>query len=127
LVFVEDVMHSGDALPIVKANTSMAGAISEMSSKRLGMIGITDDSGLLVGIFTDGDLRRALSQRVDVHNIEVGDMMTPSPHTIPPSALAAEALQLMQSHSINGLFAVDSMGRPIGALNTLDLIRARII
>jgi arabinose-5-phosphate isomerase len=127
LVFVEDVMHSGDALPIVKANTSMADAISEMSSKRLGMIGVTDDSGLLVGIFTDGDLRRALSQRVDVHTMAIKEVMTSSPHTIPPSALAAEALQLMQSHSINGLFAVDSTGRPIGALNTLDLIRARII
>lgn len=127
LVFVEDLMHAAEDMPLVDSQASMADAISEMSSKRLGMVGITDDSGRLVGIFTDGDLRRTLGQRVDIHASIVADVMRSSPQTISPTALAAEALQLMQSHSINGLFAVDAKGLPVGALNALDLIRARIL
>ena len=127
LVFVEDLMHAAEDMPLVDSQASMADAISEMSSKRLGMVGITDNSGRLVGIFTDGDLRRTLGQRVDIHASIVADVMRSSPQTISPTALAAEALQLMQSHSINGLFAVDTTGRPVGALNALDLIRARIL
>jgi len=127
LVFVEDLMHAAEDMPLVDSQASMADAISEMSSKRLGMVGITDNSGRLVGIFTDGDLRRTLGQRVDIHASIVADVMRSSPQTISPTALAAEALQLMQSHSINGLFAVDTTGCPVGALNALDLIRARIL
>lgn len=127
LVFVEDLMHAAEDMPLVDNQASMADAISEMSSKRLGMVGITDNSGRLVGIFTDGDLRRTLGQRIDIHASIVADVMRSSPQTISPTALAAEALQLMQSHSINGLFAVDATGRPVGALNALDLIRARIL
>jgi len=120
-------MHAAEDMPLVDSQASMADAISEMSSKRLGMVGITDNSGRLVGIFTDGDLRRTLGQRVDIHASIVADVMRSSPQTISPTALAAEALQLMQSHSINGLFAVDTTGCPVGALNALDLIRARIL
>lgn len=126
LIYVEDLMHASDALPIVTSHTSLANAISEMSSKRLGMVGVIDDVGRLVGIFTDGDLRRVLQKKIDVHEMIVGEVMTASPHTISPSMLAAEAVEMMQRHSINGLFAVDPDGKPVGALNALDLIRARI-
>ena len=126
LIYVEDLMHAGDTLPIVKKQTSLADAISEMSSKRLGMVGVIDDVGRLVGIFTDGDLRRVLQKKINVHEVIVGEVMTASPHTISPSMLAAEAVEMMQRHSINGLFAVDPDGKPVGALNALDLIRARI-
>ncbi len=104
-------MHAAEDMPLVDSQASMADAISEMSSKRLGMVGDNRRLRSLVGIFTDGDLRRTLGQRVDIHASIVADVMRSSPQkTISPTALAAEALQLMQSHSINGLFAVDATG-----------------
>lgn len=126
LVHVEDLMHTGEALPLVQVNTSLIDALAEMSAKGLGMVGIVDDQGLLAGIYTDGDLRRTLNQETDVHDCRIDTVMVRSPHTIAPEALAAEAVEMMQRHSINGLFAVDSGGRPVGALNALDLIRAGV-
>ena len=126
LVYARDVMHTGDALPLVTHTTSLLDALAEMSAKRLGMIGIIDDDGLLCGIYTDGDLRRSLNQGVDVNRCEVGSVMVQKPHTIPATTLAAEVVELMQRHSINGVFVVDADGRPAGALNALDLIRAGV-
>ena len=126
LVYVRDVMHTGDALPLVTHTTSLLDALAEMSAKRLGMIGVIDDDGLLCGIYTDGDLRRSLNQGVDVNRCEVGSVMVQKPHTIPATTLAAEGVELMQRHSINGVFVVDADGRPAGALNALDLIRAGV-
>ncbi len=126
LVYVRDVMHTGDALPLVTHTTSLLDALAEMSAKRLGMIGVIDDDGLLCGIYTDGDLRRSLNQGVDVNRCEVGSVMVQKPHTIPATTLAAEVVELMQRHSINGVFVVDADGRPAGALNALDLIRAGV-
>jgi arabinose-5-phosphate isomerase len=126
LVYVRDVMHTGDALPLVTHTTSLVDALAEMSAKRLGMIGVVDDDGLLCGIYTDGDLRRSLNQGVDVNRCEVGSVMVQKPHTIPVTTLAAEVVELMQRHSINGVFVVDADGRPVGALNALDLIRAGV-
>ena len=126
LVYVRDVMHTGDALPLVTHTTSLLDALAEMSAKRLGMIGVIDEDGLLCGIYTDGDLRRSLNQGVDVNRCEVGSVMVQKPHTIPATTLAAEVVELMQRHSINGVFVVDADGRPAGALNALDLIRAGV-
>ena len=126
LVHVEDLMHTDKALPLVQIGTSLINALAEMSAKNLGMVGIVDDQGLLAGIYTDGDLRRTLNQETDVHDCQIDTVMVRSPHTIPPEALAAEAVEMMQRYSINGLFAVDSSGRPAGALNALDLIRAGV-
>ena len=126
LVYARDVMHTGDALPLVTHTTSLLDALAEMSAKRLGMIGIIDDDGLLCGIYTDGDLRRSLNQGVDVNRCEVGSVMVQKPHTIPATTLAAEVVELMQRHSINGVFVLDADGRPVGALNALDLIRAGV-
>ena len=126
LVYVRDVMHTGDDLPLVTHTTTLLDALAEMSAKRLGMIGVIDDDGLLCGIYTDGDLRRSLNQGVDVNRCEVGSVMVQKPHTIPATTLAAEVVELMQRHSINGVFVVDADGRPAGALNALDLIRAGV-
>jgi len=126
LVYVRDVMHTGDALPLVTHTTSLLDALAEMSAKRLGMIGVIDEDGLLCGIYTDGDLRRSLNQGVDVNRCNVGSVMVQKPHTIPATTLAAEVVELMQRHSINGVFVVDADGRPAGALNALDLIRAGV-
>ncbi|KAA3623553.1 MAG: KpsF/GutQ family sugar-phosphate isomerase [Proteobacteria bacterium] len=127
LLFVHDVMHSEDRVPVVSENASLRDALIEMSSKGLGMTGIVDEDGRLVGIFTDGDLRRTLARSVDVYDCQIRDVMTRDPKTTREDVLAAELIKVMQTHSINGIFAVDENRRVIGALNTLDLIRAGIL
>ena len=126
LVHVKDLMHTGDALPLVSPDASLTDALAEMSAKHLGMVGIVDNEGLLVGIYTDGDLRRTLNQGTEINTCRIDNVMVCSPRTIAPDTLAAEAVEMMQRHSINGLFAVDQNGRPVGALNALDLIRAGV-
>ena len=126
LVHVEDLMHTGEALPLVSVDTSLTDALAEMSAKHLGMVGIVDNEGLLAGIYTDGDLRRTLNQGTDVNACRIDHIMVRSPRTIAPDTLAAEAVEMMQRYSINGLFAVDADKRPVGALNALDLIRAGV-
>ncbi len=127
LLYVKDVMHTGDRIPVVKLDANLRDALIEMSSKGLGMTGVVNADGTLAGIFTDGDLRRTLSQAVDVHDFRINTVMTLDPKTTSPDALAAELIKVMRTHSINGIFAVDSDGRIQGALNTLDLIRAGIV
>ncbi len=127
LLYVRDVMHTGERIPLVSRDARVRDALIEMTTKGLGMTGIVDDSGRLLGIFTDGDLRRTLGSLVDVYDCHISDVMTPRPKTTSADALAAELLKIMQTHSINGIFAVDADGRVEGALNTLDLIRAGIL
>ena len=113
---------------VTREESSAASDVHKRQSlKRLGMVGVINAEGLLVGMFTDGDLRRTLSQNINVHESYIEAVMTSSPHKISRSILAVEALEMMQLHSINGLFVVDRNGHPIGALNALDLIRARIL
>ena len=126
LVYVRDVMHTGDNMPLVNRNASLTAALDEMSLKGLGMTGILDDRGCLVGIYTDGDLRRSLNQDIDIHRSTINEVMVAAPRTTTAGALAAEVVDVMRHHSINGLFAVDAEHRPVGALNALDLIRAGI-
>jgi arabinose-5-phosphate isomerase len=126
LLYVEDVMHSEKRMPLVPSGARLPDALLEMSTKGLGMTGIVDSKGRLTGLYTDGDLRRSLHHLVDIPNCRIDDVMTKKPQTVSPRTLAAEVVDLMQQHSINGVFAVDTAGRPVGALNTLDLIRAGI-
>ena len=127
LVYVRDIMHCGALMPLVTRGTALPEALLEMSSKGLGMTGVVDrDSGKLEGIFTDGDLRRALNRSVDFYNCTIDDVMTPDPRTTCADVLAAEVVGKMREHSINGLFVVNSDHVPTGALNILDLIRAGI-
>ena len=127
LLHITDVMHSGDDLPRLDAGASLSEALVEMSRKRLGMTAVVDADGVLIGLFTDGDLRRALDSELDVRSAKIAEVMTRSPRTIGADQLAVEAARLMETHKINGLVVVDDAGRAVGALNIHDLLRARVV
>jgi arabinose-5-phosphate isomerase len=128
LLHITDVMHSGDEVPRVGAEASVSEALAEMSRKRLGMTAIVDEDGRLLGLYTDGDLRRTLDDHgVDLRVTRIADVMTKSPKTIGADALAVEAAQLMESHKIGGLLVVDEGQHVVGALNIHDLLRARVV
>jgi arabinose-5-phosphate isomerase len=127
LTHVSDVMRVGDALPTVMRDATMSQAILEMSRKGMGMTAVTDGRGRVSGIFTDGDLRRTLERAVDPRQLKVSDVMHRSPRTIDAAQLAAEAAQLMEQHRISQLLVVDGEQRLVGALNTHDLMRAKVI
>lgn len=127
LVRVSDIMHRDDALPVVRLGTGLADALVEMSRKGLGMTAILDERGGLMGLLTDGDLRRALQKRIDIHETPVESVMTSTPHTIHQDRLAAEAVKYMEEFRINGLLVLDGNGRLIGALNMHDLFRAGVV
>ena len=128
LLHISDVMHAGDDVPRVGADAMLSKALVEMSRKRLGMTAIVDGEGRLLGLFTDGDLRRALDdQNVDVRGTRIDEVMTRSPKTIGSNALAVEAAQLMETHKIGGLLVIDADRRVVGALNIHDLLRARVV
>ncbi|HTL50388.1 MAG TPA: KpsF/GutQ family sugar-phosphate isomerase [Steroidobacteraceae bacterium] len=127
LLHVSDVMRRGDDLPAVRPDAPLPEGLLEMSRKRLGLTAVVDGDRRVVGIFTDGDLRRALDRRVDIHHSTMADVMTLSPRTIGPGELAAEAVLMMEKHSINGLLVLDESGRLVGALNVHDLLRAGVM
>ena len=128
LLKIADVMHTGTAIPAVRSDASLADALIEMSHKGLGMTAIVDGANRLVGVFTDGDLRRTLDdEEVDLRSTRVGDAMSPNPKVIAPDKLAAEAAQLMETHKIHALLVVDSSRHVVGALNIHDLLRARVV
>jgi arabinose-5-phosphate isomerase len=128
LLHIADVMHAGDDIPRVPRDASLRDVLLEMSRKRLGMTAIVDGDGRLLGLFTDGDLRRTLADPgVDVHAAPIVDLMTRSPVTIGADALAVEAARLMELHKINALLVVDGESRVVGALNIHDLLRARVV
>ena len=127
LLHITDVMHSGDELPQVGETASLSEALVEMSRKRLGMTAVVDAGQRLVGLFTDGDLRRALDGDLDVRSARIVDVMTRTPRTIGADQLAVEAARVMETQQINGLIVVDGEGRAVGALNIHDLLRARVV
>ena len=127
LLRVRDVMRSGDDLPTVGPDTPLTEGLLEMSRKRLGMTAIVDGRGHVAGIFTDGDLRRALDRDIDIHKSRMADVMTKGCRSIGPDDLAAEAVLLIEKHAINGLLVLDDQGVLIGALNVHDLLRAGVM
>lgn len=128
LVRIEDLMHAGDALPRVALSANITEALLEMSQKGLGMTAIVQGDGSLAGVFTDGDLRRALQKGpLDFSATPVTALMATQPKTVNQSHLAVEAAQLLERHQINGLLVVDDAGRLVGALNLHDLLRARVL
>jgi arabinose-5-phosphate isomerase len=127
LVHVRDVMHQGEALPVVAAGTPFKEALLEMTRKKLGMTAVVDSSGSLVGVFTDGDLRRCLDREFDMASTAIEAVMTRSPKTISEDVLAAEAARFMEERQINGLLAVDGEGRLTGAFNMHDLLKAGVV
>jgi arabinose-5-phosphate isomerase len=128
LLHIADVMHAGSEVPRVGPAATVSEALVEMSRKRLGMTAVVDADDRLLGVFTDGDLRRALDDaQVDLRSTLVGTLMGRSPKTIGADALAAEAAQLMETYKINALVVVDDSRRVVGALNIHDLLRARVV
>ena len=121
--FVRDVMHPGDALPLIKRGAPMSEAIVEMSAKGFGCVAVLDPDGKLAGVVTDGDLRRHM--RADLLQATVDTVMTKAPKTVRPGQLASEALQLLNSSKITALIVVDS-GRPVGIVHFHDLLRAGV-
>ncbi|MGR2766225.1 KpsF/GutQ family sugar-phosphate isomerase [Photobacterium sp. GSS17] len=126
LMRISDVMHTGDLLPMVYEEASIKDALLEVSRKGLGMTAIIDSNQQLSGIFTDGDLRRLLDKRIDIHNTTIGDVMTRNPATISADVLAAEGLKMMEDRKINGLLVTDA-GKLVGALNMHDLLKAGVM
>jgi arabinose-5-phosphate isomerase len=127
LLYVHDLMHTGDAVPLLAEDASLQDGLVEMSSKGLGMTGVNDKDGRLCGIFTDGDLRRILNRGIDVYRATMGEVMTRNPKTTRADRLAAEIVQTMRAQKINGLFVVDEDNRVVGALNMHDLLRAGVV
>jgi arabinose-5-phosphate isomerase len=123
LTFVRDIMHEGEAMPIAPLGTRMSEAIVEMSAKRFGCVGITDGSDRLLGIITDGDLRRHM--RADLLDANVEDVMTRGPITVRADQLASEVLEILNSSKITALFVVDQM-KPVGIVHLHDLLRVGV-
>ena len=127
LLTLKDVMHSGANTPIIDVSQTVKDALIEMSAKGLGMTAIVDENQQLVGLFTDGDLRRILEQRIDIHTTQIDVVMTKSCTTATQDILAAEALNIMEHKRINGLIVVNEKNQPIGALNMQDLLKAGVL
>jgi arabinose-5-phosphate isomerase len=127
LTHVRDVMRPADHVPAVPAATAVPDALLAISRGGLGMTAVTDAAGALAGIFTDGDLRRALEKLGDLRQVAVGDIMTHCPRTIGPDRLAVEAVEMMERHKVNQLLVTGPAGQLLGALNMHDLFRAKVL
>jgi len=127
LVHVRDVMHGGDTLPRVGTDATLKAALFEMTQKGLGMTAVVDGDGKVAGLFTDGDLRRALERPLDLRQAMIADLMTRNPKTIRADALAVAAVEKMDTLKINGLLVVDADDTLVGALNMHDLLRAGVV
>lgn len=127
LTHVRDVMRPADLVPVVPPDTPLGDAIVAMSRGGLGLVAISDPTGRAIGIFTDGDLRRAFEKRLDLHHGVIADFMNKSPHFIAPDQLAVEAVEMMERMRINGLLVALADGPLLGALNMHDLFSAKVI
>ena len=127
LLHIGDVMHTGPDVPKVGAGQAVSSALVEMTRSRLGMAAVVDAGDRVLGVFTDGDLRRALENDVDMKRMRIGEVMTRDCVTATPEMLAAEAVNLMQQRAVSALPVVDGAGRLVGALNMHDLLRAGVL
>lgn len=123
---VNDLMHSDDAFPSVKPTLSIRNALFEMTDKRMGMTTVTDEQGNLLGIFTDGDLRRAFERDVDI-DAPISDVMTKGCKTVKTQTLAVDAVNLMEESSITSLIVVDENNKPLGVIHMHDLLKAGVV
>ncbi|OUS31711.1 D-arabinose 5-phosphate isomerase [Gammaproteobacteria bacterium 45_16_T64] len=127
LLLVETIMHTGENIPLVSASATIKDALLEMSGKGLGMTGIVDEAGTLVGVYTDGDLRRTLDQELEITSTKITKVMSTRCKVIGAKTLAVEALNLMEDNSITALIVVDNNNLPIGALSMHDLLKAGVV
>lgn len=126
LLQVDEIMHQHDEVPIVQSTALLKDALVEMTRKKLGMTTVINEARQLVGIFTDGDLRRAFDKNVDIHQSSIESVMTHRPKTIQAGILAAEALQLMETYKITTLVVIDNKQQPIGVIHIHDILRAGV-
>ncbi|EPJ47676.1 MAG: hypothetical protein OFPII_10880 [Osedax symbiont Rs1] len=127
LLKVEDIMHRGELIPKVLSNTLLTDALLEITQKHLGMTTVVDESGVLLGVFTDGDLRRAIDNDIDLKNTIIDSVMTINATLVDENLLAAQALLIMQDNSIGQLIVIDADRKPIGALNMQDMLKAGVL
>ena len=127
LLRLSDIMHTGERLPIVNTQAKIKDALVEMSLKGLGMTAVIDDNNQLKGLFTDGDLRRILDERIDIHQDIIETVMINTPTVAHQDMLAAEGLKIMEDKKINGLIIVNDNNNPIGAMNMHDLLKSGLI
>ena len=127
LLRLNDIMHQGERVPVVSEHALIKDALVEMSLKGLGMTGVVDDNNQLQGLFTDGDLRRILDDRIDIHQDCIESVMTKNPTVAHQDMLAAEGLKIMEDKKINGLIIVNDGNVPIGAMNMHDLLKSGVI
>ncbi len=127
LLEISDIMHTGKNIPKVLASASLSETLLVMTEKSLGITAIVDNKDIVIGIFTDGDLRRLFEQGVDIRNVLIGDVMTTNCITIKQNILAAEALEIMESKKINALLVSGENGELVGALNMHDLLKAKVV
>lgn len=127
LTKVSDIMHSGDKLPVISKDASLKEAVLEISKKGLGIVAVIDDNNQLLGVVTDGDLRRILDSEEDIRNLKVTQFMTKNPKVITAGALAVDAVDLVNNYKIGALIAVDSQQQVVGAFNVHDLFKAKLI
>lgn len=125
LLKIKDLMHTGDAMPLLNEKASMHETLLEMTTKRLGCVGFVDDNNVLVGIFTDGDLRRCLSK--EILNSKASELMVKNPKTISENAFASEAIKIMNDKKITTLFVVDQEGKALGIVHIHDLIKNAVV
>ncbi|MBF7074911.1 KpsF/GutQ family sugar-phosphate isomerase [Glaciecola sp. MH2013] len=127
LLTVDDVMATGDELPLVNEDAKVTDALFEISDKGLGMTGVTNQQGNLLGVFTDGDLRRALDKHIDIHQSLVSELMTHGSITFEKGRLAVDALNTMQDKKINALFVINTENKPVGAVKMHTLLKAGVV
>jgi arabinose-5-phosphate isomerase len=127
LTHVRDIMRVGERVPRVSVHATLGDAILEISKKGVGMTAIVDAQQHVLGIYTDGDLRRTLAKKLDFNNTPVNSVMSANPHRIGPDALAAEAVQMMEQYNISQMLVVDEHDKLVGALNMHDLLHAKVI
>ncbi|TXH04457.1 MAG: KpsF/GutQ family sugar-phosphate isomerase [Nevskiaceae bacterium] len=127
LLKIADLMHTGERLPTVAPTATLSEALLEMTRKGLGMTAIVDEAGAVLGVYTDGDLRRTLEQGVDVRSAKIVDVMTKGGKSVQADHLAAEAVQLMEKHKITALLVLDNAGKLVGAIHMQDLLRAGVV
>jgi len=127
LLRLQDIMHQGERLPLVEESAKIKDALVEMSLKGLGMTAVVNSQQQLTGLFTDGDLRRILDAKIDIHHDEISSVMTHSPTVAQGDMLAAQALKIMEDKKINGLIIVNEQMKPVGAMNMHDLLRSGVL
>lgn len=128
LLRVEDLMHRGEQVPVVPVGASLKDTIGEITGKRLGVTAVVDAGGAVVGVVTDGDLRRGLERAADIRTLTAGDLMTRAPKTIAGEALAGQAVAVMERHAITSLVVLEpETRRPAGVIHLHDLLRANVV